>query len=105
MARRLHNWNYRDVTDFLKSRGFSFYKELGGSHQAWIKRECNGAPKKVVELNFTHRTYPLKTLKTMISQTGISEKEWILWTRSDRKSKAQLEKGDAPLANEFPGES
>jgi predicted RNA binding protein YcfA (HicA-like mRNA interferase family) len=82
MARRLHNWNYRNVTDFLKSRGFNFYKELGGSHQAWIKKGCSGAPNKVVEINFTHRAYPPGTLKTIIRQSGIAENEWIAWTRS-----------------------
>ena len=82
MARRLHNWNYRNVTDFLKSRGFNFYKELRGSHQAWIKKGCSGAPKKVVEINFTHGAYPPGTLKTIIRQSGIAENEWIAWTRS-----------------------
>jgi hypothetical protein len=82
MARRPHNWNYRNITDFLKSRGFSFSKELGGSHQAWIKKGCGGAPNKVVEINFTHRSYPPGTLKTIIRQSGIAEDEWITWTRS-----------------------
>jgi hypothetical protein len=54
MSRQLRNWNYRNIIDFLKDQDFSFDKELGGSHQAWIKRSENGNPDKRVEVNFTH---------------------------------------------------
>jgi len=78
MARRLHNWSYREVTDFLKKNGFTFHKEIGGSHQAWIKRASNhNAPDRTVVVNFTHKSYPVRTLKTMIRQSGIGEKVWI----------------------------
>jgi hypothetical protein len=79
MSRQLRNWNYRNVTDFLKEHGFHFDKELGGSHQAWIKHGENGAPDRRVEVNFTHGSYPVFTLKTMIYQSGIDAKEWIKW--------------------------
>jgi predicted RNA binding protein YcfA (HicA-like mRNA interferase family) len=82
MVRRLHNWNYRDVTDFLKSRGFSFHKELEGSHEAWIKKASDREPNKVVEINFRRGAYPIGTLKKIIHQSGIHEREWILWTRA-----------------------
>jgi hypothetical protein len=82
MVRRLHNWNYSDVTDFLRENGFSFFKELAGSHEAWIKLSENGEPDRIVEVNFTHGSYPVKTLKTMIRQSGIDQDEWITWGRS-----------------------
>ena len=82
MSKRLYNWNYRNVVGFLKEKGFSFDKELGGSHQAWIKRGDNGGPDRRVEVNFTHGSYPVLTLKTMIRQSGIGAKEWIKWASS-----------------------
>jgi hypothetical protein len=82
MVRRLHNWSYRDVTDILRENGFTFFKEVGGSHQAWIKRGSKKEPDKVVGLNFTHGSYPAKAVKRMIRRSGIDEVEWIKWTAS-----------------------
>lgn len=82
MTRRLRNWTYRDVTDFLKENGFSFTKELGGSHQAWEALEKEDKPARRVEVTFRHNSYPVGTLKTMIQQSGISEKRWIEWANS-----------------------
>ncbi len=82
MTRRLHNWAYRDVIAFLKENGFVFLKELPGSHEKWIKRGQNGEQDIIVEVNFTHRSYPLLTLKTIIHQSGIDQSEWIKWAGS-----------------------
>ncbi len=77
MARRLHNWSYRELTGFLKKNGFTFFKELGGSHQAWIKRGEDGNSDKIVGLHFTHSTYSIGTMKRMIRESGIEERLWI----------------------------
>ena len=82
MVRRLHNWNYRNVTGFLKKHKFTFYKPLRGSHELWIKRGDEGESDRIVEVNFTHGSYPVKTLKTMIQQSTIDQKEWIKWGSS-----------------------
>jgi len=82
MTRRLHNWNYGNVTEFLKENGFSFFKELAGSHEHWIKHGQDGTPDRIVEVNFTHRSYPVPTLKTMIRQSGIAQDDWIEWAGS-----------------------
>jgi len=79
MPRRLYNWGYREVADFLRENGFSFFKELGGSHQAWVKRGESNEPDRIVEVNFTHRSYPIPTLKRMIRASGIDANEWIKW--------------------------
>jgi hypothetical protein len=79
MPRRLYNWSYKDVTDFLREKGFSFYKELKGSHETWIKRGSNGDEDIVVEVNFTHRPYPPHTLKLFIYQSGLDKEEWLKW--------------------------
>ena len=77
MVRRLHNWSYRDVIGFLKENGFTFYKEFGGSHEAWIKHGYDAESHRIVEVNFTRRSYAVRTLKTMIRQSGIDQDEWI----------------------------
>jgi len=82
MTRRLYNWNYRQVTEFLKEKGFSYYQPLIGSHHSFIKYAEDGTPDRIVEINFTHGVYPPKTLKTMIKQSGISQDEWIAWANS-----------------------
>jgi len=73
----LHNWSYREVTNFLKKNGFTFHKEIGGSHQAWIKHGSNNKADRTVVVNFSHTSYPVRTLKTMIRQLGIEEKIWM----------------------------
>ena len=82
MVNRLFNWTYRDVTDFLKEHDFNFFESLKGSHESWIKLTENGEPDRIVEVNFTHRSYPVKTLKMMIRQSGIPQEEWIKWASS-----------------------
>jgi hypothetical protein len=77
MVRRLHNWRYGDVIGFLKKHGFIFYKELGGSHEKWIKSDADGDIHRVVEVNFTRGSYPVMTLKKFIRQSGIDQNEWI----------------------------
>ena len=79
MPRRLHNWTYREVTHFLSENGFTFSKELGGSHQAWAKPGAEGEPDVEVELNFRHGSYPLGMLKTIIRQSSIPQERWIEW--------------------------
>ena len=77
MARRLHNWSYRELIGFLKKNGFTLFKELGGSHQAWIKRGEDGNSDKTVGLHFTRGTYSIGAMKRMIRDSGIEEKLWI----------------------------
>ncbi len=76
MPKGLKNWTYKDVIDFLREKGFQFYAERKGSHEAWINNI--GA---IVEVNYIQggESYPLRTLKTMIRQSGIEQKEWIKW--------------------------
>jgi hypothetical protein len=83
-VRRLHNWTYRNVTDFPKENGFVFLEELAGPHERWIKRSVNGEADQCVEINFIHgrKSYPERTLKTMVWQLGIDQKEWIKWAGS-----------------------
>jgi len=82
MTNRFYNWTYRDVTNFIKENGFRYDGPLKGSHEAWIKLGKNDEPDRIVEVNFSHRSYPPKTLKIMIGQSGIDRDEWIKWASS-----------------------
>lgn len=82
VTRNLRNWMYRDVTDFLREHGFSFSKPLKGSHQEWRKPGENGEPDIIVEINISHSSYPVKTLKIFIRHSGINASEWITWAGS-----------------------
>jgi len=76
MAKKL--WTYRDVTDFLEGKGFSFYEDLEHC-QSWVKLRRNGEPDRFVEIKFTQGFYSSKAMQKMIRQSGIDEIEWIKW--------------------------
>jgi len=82
MTRKFNNWSYQHVTDFLKENGFSFFDELKSSRQAWIKLQEGGEPDRIVELSFRHGDYSEKTMKSIIRQSGIVEKDWTEWSGS-----------------------
>lgn len=82
MTRRLHNWTYDDVIDFLKENGFTFYKEMGGSHEAWVKRGEELEPDRIVGLHFAQGGYHVNAMKRMIKASGIEEEEWLKWSNS-----------------------
>jgi len=80
MARGLNNWSYKDVTTFLKEHGFSYWEPREGSHEAWGNEETG----KIVEPAFHGKseTYPIRTMKMLVMQSGISEEEWRKWAAS-----------------------
>lgn len=91
MPRGLSNWSYKDVINFLKFHGFSFSNPKEGSHEAWI----SSGKDKIVEINFikNSQSYPELTLKTMIRQSGIDQKEWREWAVSGGKLKKLKKSG------------
>jgi hypothetical protein len=74
MPKRLHNWTYRNVIDFLKEHGFSFCKPLKGSDERRIMPGDNGKPDRLVEVNFTHSPYP----------QNAQDHDLAIWNRSER---------------------
>jgi hypothetical protein len=94
MPRRLRNWSYKDVTHFLREHGFSFYKELRGSHQAWIKRGVDGEEDVFFEIHFTHHPYPQGTMNSFIKKSRIDKSEWFKW-ESQRYEMCRQQKGPA----------
>ncbi len=81
MARRLRNWTFKDVVGFLKDHDF-YLSEYGvGSHYThYISQD----KKYTVEVNriSKSKSYPIRTLETMILNSGIPKKEWIRWISS-----------------------
>lgn len=77
MPNGLRNWSYRDVTKFLKEKGFSFHKELDGSHESWVNLETQS----IVNVNSTSSAYPPRTLETMIRQSKLDKKTWRNWNK------------------------
>jgi predicted RNA binding protein YcfA (HicA-like mRNA interferase family) len=79
MPRGLNNWKYTNVINFLKEHGFLFHEHKKGSHEAWIGN-INGV-NTIVEVNFIqgNKSYPPRTIETMIRQSTINKKEWKKW--------------------------
>jgi len=79
MPKALFNWNYGDVVKFLKENGFEFGNESDGSHETWINLKTQA----VVDINFHgQKSFPPRTLETMIRQSKIDKKLWRKWASS-----------------------
>ena len=82
MPRGISNWTYKDVKKFLKYHNFSFFKEGEGSHEQWLSRD----EKYIVDVNFItgSKSYPDRTLETMISNSGpeLDKKHWKKWSNT-----------------------
>ena len=77
MPNGLNNWNYKDICEFLKENGFTFFEFRKGSHEAWTNK-TTGA---VVEINVHgSKSFAMRTLETMIRQSKIDKKIWRDWT-------------------------
>lgn len=77
MAKGIFNWNYADVTEFLKENGFVFFEQREGSHEAWTHPQMNA----VVVVNFhgNKKSFPPRTFETMVRQSRIDKKVWRAW--------------------------
>jgi len=80
MPRKLTNWSYQSVTDFLKEHGFVFFEELKG-RRIWTLLQ-DGEPDRFVELSIRSKKDSLRTMKSIIRQSGIIEADWIEWAGS-----------------------
>ena len=79
MPNGLFNWCYSDVTKFLKEKGFEFLETRKGSHEAWINKNTQA----IVEINFHGtKSFPPRTVETMIRQSKMDKKEWRKWAGS-----------------------
>lgn len=74
MPNGLKNWSYKNLKKFLSKNGFVLDHQMKGSHEAWVGKV--GGKDYVVNVNRTNKSYPIPTLETMISQSGLSKKDW-----------------------------
>lgn len=86
MANGLNNWSHDDVLEFLHYHGFHYGGELGGSHSTRISEDG----KFVVDINLTKSSYPIRTLETMIVNSGIGKEHWKHWTTLNKSLKKKL---------------
>lgn len=63
---------YRDVIKKLRKSGFAFRRNTGGSHEIWWNEE-----KRKTCVVPHHREVKPGTLKSIIHQMGITEKEFF----------------------------
>ena len=77
MPNGLRNWTYKDVIAFLKQRDFEFSEQKIGSHEHWVSPD----KKYVVDVNRItgNASYPIRTLESIIRDSGIIKKEWRNW--------------------------
>jgi len=71
MPKRLANWTFKDVENFLKEHNFVL-NYTNGSHFYYY-----GRGKNVCVPFHGSKAIKLRTMKGIILQSGISEKEWF----------------------------
>ena len=79
MTRKITNWTYRNVTDFLTENGFSFSEPSDNSVQVWVRLAKNGEPERFIGVPFANVYYTQKALSKIIRQSGIPEERWMEW--------------------------
>ncbi len=75
MPRRLYNWTFHDVVSFLKDHGFR-HNHTEGSHFFYVGVRGNRKRNVCIPYHGKQTLKP-RTLKGIIQQSGIPQKEWI----------------------------
>lgn len=75
MPRGINNWKYKDVVRFLKENGFRL-NHSRGSHFYYIGIVNKTHRQVCVPYHGSNSIKP-RTIKGIISQSGISKNEWI----------------------------
>lgn len=75
MSRGYYNWNFYEVTRFLKDYHFSF-AHTEGSHYFYVGH-YGGSFRQVCIPFHGARAISPRTLKGIIRQSGISEEKWL----------------------------
>jgi len=76
MPNRVFNWTFDDVVRVLKDNGFRL-NSIEGSHHYYIG-SVNGKMHQVCVAFHGKTAFKPRTLKGMISQSGLSKKAWGL---------------------------
>ena len=75
MPRGVFNWKFRDVDKFLKSHGFHLHHSKGG-HYFYYGHSQNELRMVCVPFHGS-KSIGLKTMKGIISQSGLSKEKWL----------------------------
>ncbi|MEK7148112.1 MAG: type II toxin-antitoxin system HicA family toxin [Patescibacteria group bacterium] len=75
MPRRLFNWRFADVDKFLREH--NFHQSHSDSSHFFYYGICEGQVRIVCVPFHGSKTLKPKTLKGIISQSGISKEEWL----------------------------
>lgn len=76
MPNGLNNWNFNDVIRFLKEKGLR-HSYTNGSHYYYIG-SIRGQVRQVTVPFHGAKSINPKTLKSIITQSGIPKEEWLL---------------------------
>ncbi len=77
MPNGIRNWNFGDVEDFLKDRGFKLVN-IHGSHYYY----SDGINLVHFQYHGNDSSYPPLTMKTIIGTSDIDEAEWRKWANT-----------------------
>jgi len=75
MPRGLRNWNFRQVTRFLKDHNFTL-NHVEGSHYFYTGYKNKSFRQVSVPFHGGRSIHP-KTMKSIINQSGISINNWL----------------------------
>jgi predicted RNA binding protein YcfA (HicA-like mRNA interferase family) len=77
MPRGINNWTFREVTGFLKKRGFVLDRTRG-SHHTFVYESLDGAVFTVVVPYHgrNHAIHP-RTFKSIVTHSGIPLEDWL----------------------------
>jgi predicted RNA binding protein YcfA (HicA-like mRNA interferase family) len=76
MVKKLHNWNFKQVEVFLKSKGFILNYTNGG-HYYYVAHIAGRVRNVCVPFHGNKGIIKTRTLKGVILQSGIEQKEWL----------------------------
>lgn len=81
MPRGIFNWTYRDIEGFLRENRFSLIRIEGSHHH--FHRVHGGRPYLVqVQFHGSNISIAPRTMKSIITQSGIAQSEWRQWAES-----------------------
>ena len=75
MTRRLHNWTAENIIRFLRNNGFE-HSHTRGSHMFYVGNVGNQIKQVCIPFHGSRSINP-KTFKSIIMQSGISQKYWM----------------------------
>lgn len=75
MPNRFNNWTFTEARKFLMKKGFVFYRSRG-SH-FYYKKEFRKKNRVVCLPQHGNKSIKTGTMKSIIRQSSISEKDWL----------------------------